>query len=824
MKKLPLFALSVSVSIVCWNADAEDLTLAMLPPTVAPQNLTLANGVSLASSRYAGIITPESETVRVIFDGVTETTLPAKISLDSVQFENNEQFKLFLKSAGISDKYLDKIVRQNTDGGFAHSELCKGARSECVVISKGIDFVIDYYNKAVRLFVAPELLEQSSGDVSWLTLNGGPGLINNLSAYYYNSFGRNSSSWYMRDQGVAGLGAGFVRYNLYHSDYKYNLDDLYYNRALGKSTKIQAGRLQNSTNFNPSSRQSLLSDIPTRGFRFGTAPEQADLSYGKKVFRFYSPASGTVEVRRRGELVYAMAVQAGYGDINLGNLPSGQYDALVQVKSSSGDIISSQNVLINNSGDFNNDFAWHFFAGQNEGDYGDLASGRQKILDAGFQLPVTGFSSAWFGWGRVEKNNIAGVGLTLKNEYLSASARAGSGSNDLHYYEFNAYLNHFSASWKRVHTGKGWGTRQVVNDDTTFSANYNVSFSSGMSASVGYSYSSGLISGESAYNDYYQNYLTESLHSGKSYYSVNRNIFASVYYNFGNGTTLYMNGNKSVGSENYSVSLGVSIPFGEHVRFSNVSNYSNGGQLTNNSTIDYSNRISDAWSQTLSAGTWLADSGYNAMTYNLSHNSNIVRGSGYIYATDKGQKQATVSADSTQVINGSGIYFTPSSLQDSAFVIRGRGADYDISVRNMTDNSTRYLDSATDFISVPAYQKIMVTSDTDSSGLVFADRQSKHSDVFAMVPGSSVVVNKETIKVNTVIMKLRNADGEFAVSASCQSDSCISVSRLSRGVFKIKYTGNHFTVRSRHEQCHADNMNHEKFISVTCQADKQGDE
>ncbi|EBU1124671.1 hypothetical protein CSK01_09180 [Salmonella enterica] len=822
MKKLTLIALSVSMA--CWNACAEDLTLAMISPTVVPQALTLANGESLASSRYAGIITPESETVRAVFDGVTEAGLSAKLSLDSVQFENNELFSEFLKNAGISDNYLEKILKQNSVGGFAHSESCKGARSECVVVSKGVDFVIDYYNKVVRLFVAPELLKKSSGDVSYLVLNGGPGLINNLSAYYYSSFGRNSPSYYLRDQGTGGLGAGFVRYNLYRSDYKYNLDDLYYNRAVGESNKILAGRVQNSGNFNPSSMQSLLSDIPTKGFRFGTAPEQVDHSYGKKVFRFYSPVNGTVEVRRRGEIVYVMAVQAGYGDINLGSLPSGQYNALVQVKSSSGDVISSQNVLINNSGAFDNNFAWHFFAGQSDGYYSDLASEKQKIIDAGFQLPVTDFSAAWFGGGRVEKNNIFGVGILLKNEYVSASARAGSGSNDLHYYELNAYLENLSASYKRVHTGKGWGKRRTESDNKNFSANYNVSLSSRMSASVGYTYSSGLISGFSSYDDYNQGLLAESLYPGKSYVNVNRSIFASVYYNFNNGSTLYMNGNKSVGSENYGVSLGMSIPLGERVRFSNVSNYSNGGKLTNNSTVDYSNKISEKWSQTISAGTYLADTRYSTMTYNLSHNSNILRGSGYIYATDKGQKQATVSADSTQIINGSGIYFTPSSLQDEAFVIRGPGADYDISVRNMTDNTTRYLDATTDFISVPAYSKIMVTSDTDSSALVFADRQSKHSDIFSMVPGSSVVTGKETIKVNTVIMKLRNADGEFAVSASCKSESCVSVSRLSRGVFKIKYTGNHFTVRSRNEQCHAHDLQNEKFISVSCENHKQGDE
>lgn len=820
MKKISLIALSVGM--VCWNTRAEDLTLAMVTPSDVPQVLTLANGDRLASSRYAGIITPESETVRVIFDGVSESDLSAEISLDSVRFENNEQFRAFLKSAGVRDNYLEKILQQNKNGGFVHSALCKGARSECVVISKGIDFVIDYYNRTVRLFVAPALLRQSSGDVSYLVLNGGPGLVNNLSAYYYDPFGRYEPSYYIRDQGVSGYGAGYIRYNLYRSDYKNTVDDLYYNHALGAGNKILIGRMQNSVNFNPSSMQSVMSDVSMTGLRLGTADEQVDHSFGKRVFRYYSPVNGNVEVRKKGELVYATATQAGYGEINLGNLPAGQYNALVQVKTASGDIISSQNVLINNSGAFNNNFAWHFFAGRSDSYYNDFVGEEQKIIDAGFQFPISTFSAAYLGGTIIENNTVFSSGAIFKNEYISVSAKAGMGNNNFHYYELNSYLDNLSVSWKKVSTGKEWGDQHMKNDNTTFSASYNIGLSSRLSASMGYTYSSGLIYDFLPDDSYKYDQPYEKRHSAPSYLSVSKSIFASVYYNFDNGSTLYMNANKDVGSENYGVSLGVSIPFGEHIRISSVSNYNNGGKLTNNSTVDYSSTLSDSWSQTISAGTYLADTGYNTMTYNLLHNSDVFRGSAYIYATDKGQRQVSLSADSTQVINGSGIYFAPSSWQDSAFITRARGADYDVSVRNMTDNITRYLDAGTGVISVPAYNKIMVTSDTDSSRFVFSDRQSKHTDMLSMVPGSSFVISGKTISTNTVIMTLRNAEGEYAVTASCTDDSCISVSRLNRGVFKVKYTGTGFTVRSGNAQCHADDVRNAKFISVSCGRHEQG--
>ncbi|EBH8950666.1 TcfC E-set like domain-containing protein [Salmonella enterica] len=814
MNKINLIAFAVG--IVCSKVFAEDVMLAMVTPPSTLPSITLANGNSLISSRYAGIITPESDNIRVVFDGVTEESLLAKISLDTVQFENNEHFITFLKNIGIKDSYIEKIINQNKKVGFVHSESCEGSRSECVVISKGIDFVIDYYNKIVRLFVSPELLKQSSGEKSYLVLNGGPGLVNNISGYYYNSFGRYEPSYYLRDSGVAGFGSGFIRYNYYQSDYTNSFDDFYFNHSLGEGNKFLIGKTQNNANFNPSSTQSLLSDIPVTGIRIGTADEQVDHSYGKQFFRFYSPINGTVEVRRRGEIIYATSARAGYGEINMGNLPSGQYNAIVQVKSSSGDIISSQNVLVNNTGSFSNDFSWHFFAGQNDSYYSDITTKKEKIIDAGLQFPVNAFSALYFGGGAIGNKNVVSSGISVKNEFSSISGKAGWGNDKFRQYELNGYLENLSVSYKKVSAGKTWGERSVNKDSTIFSASYNITLLSQLSASMGYMYSSGLVSKYTSDNEYNQMGYSKTSHPELTYVNVNKSVFSSIYYSFNNGTTLYLNGSKEVGAKNYGVSFGLSIPFGEHFRFNNISNYSNGRTLTNNSNIDYTDKISESWSQTVSAGTYLAEKSYNTMTYNLSHNSNVFRGSAYIYGTDKGQKQTTVSIDSSQVINSTGLYFIPSSWQGSAFVTRGKNSDYDISVRNMTDNSTRYLDKTNNIITVPSYNKIMIKSDTDSSNYVFSDRQSKQTDIISMVPGSSYVVNKKTIKTNSVIMKLKDVDGEFSVSASCQSDSCISVSRLSNGIFKVKYTGNNFSIRSGSAQCRTGNIKDEKFISVNC--------
>ncbi|WP_336285975.1 hypothetical protein [Citrobacter arsenatis] len=806
---------AIVISFICGGALAEDVELAMITPNALPTDLMLANGDNLAVSRYAGIITPRSGMVRLLFDGVTESRLNAKISLDTVQFQDQVQLKSFLKVAGIRDRYIEKIIAQNTNGGFVHSEECKGSRSECIVMSKGVDFVVDYYNDTVRVFVAPELLGQSNGEKSYLNLNGSAGIINNLSAYYYDSFGRYDSTYYLRDQGVAGIGAGFARYNIYRSDYQDNVDELYYSHALKADNKFLVGRTQSNGKFNPSSSQSLFSDVSVTGIRLGTADELVDRSYGKKTFTYYSPSNGILEVRKDNILVYAISTQAGFSELNLANLPYGQYNALVQIKSSSGAIISTQNVMVNNTEAFNSNFSWHFFGGRSGNYDNDFVGKDVNIFETGVQFPVTALSALYFGGARIDQNAVYSTGLRFTKEPVSFSLKMGTGSNGFRYYEVNSYIEQLSLSWKKTSTGRDWDDRNTKSDNTTLSAGYNFSVMSNLSASLGYMYSSSMMP-YYVYDDTYRPGVVPGFTYKNSTYS-SRSMYANVFYNLSGGSTIYLNSNKELNGDNYSVSLGFSIPLGEQFRFNSNSMFSNGGGLTNNSTVDYTSRLSDNWSQTVSAGTYLADDGYNSATYNISHGSNIFRGTGYYYATDNGHRQLTFSGESTQVISSSGVYFTPASWQDNAFIIRGKDADYDISVRNMNDNTTRYFDQDATLISVPAYNKLMVSSDTSGGDLIFENRLSRDSKNFALVPGSTVIVSGKTIKTRSVIVTLRNSNDQYGSSATCSGDQCILVSRLNQGVFRVKYTGNTFMLHSGGEECLVTDINDRKYVSITCQ-------
>lgn len=800
---------SLSVMLACGTCFAEEQTLTMLSPSDVSQELTLINGDRLLSSRYAAIITPVEDSITLTFEGVNETVLPAKLSLDSVQFSDDTQFVTFLKNAGVRERYIRQIVKQNETAGFAHSKECYGSRSECSVVSKGIDFVVDYYNQTVRMFVAPELLKQSVGEKSYLTLNGGVGLVNNISGYYYESFDKNKPTYYIRDQGNAGFSSGFLNYNLYRSDYESEVDDLNLTQALPAGNKITAGKVQSSSQFNSSSMLSVVSDISLTGVRIGNASELIDRSYGNRVHRYYSPASGTLEIIRNGQLIYAIATRAGYGELNLADLPSGQYNAIMQVKSSSGDVISSQNIIINNSGNFNTDFSWHLFAGGNSTGYNEYTDRKRMVADGGIQVPFNEVTAGYLGGARIYDNNIFSSGLIAKYGMLSVTAKAGAGNNGFRFYEINTVTDKVSTSYKRVKN-----ERNEKSDNRTFSLNYNLNISNALSLSAGYLYSSSSMPYYS-FGDDFHNIQDDDLSYRSTKYS-NKSLFANVFYNMSNGTFLYLNGNKQLDSDNYTVTLGVNIPLGGNVRFSNNSTYTQNKKITNNSTLDYSDKLSEYWGNALSLGAYLSDTKYNSLMYSISHHSDVMRGDGYIFATDAGSKVASLSANSTQVVNADGFFLTRDSWQNSAFITRSKSTDYDVSIRNMTDNSTRYFESGVDIISVPPYSKISVTSDTTSSNLIFADRRSRITDVFTLSPGSSARLDKEVMKSSSVIVTLRDSSEEFAASAKCISENCLSVSRLSKGVFRVKYYGDNFDIGTGTDICYVRDVNKDKYINATC--------
>lgn len=812
MYKYSLLALSIALSL--GSSVAADIDLAMQFPTHKDniRAVTFASGESLASSRYSNVIIPSAQSVKLIFEGAGEVILPAEFSLDTVQFKNDEAFSQFLKEIGIKANHIQTIIVQNDKMGFMHSDKCKGSRSTCMMESEGIDFVIDYYNSAVRLFVSPQLLQQSSGEKSILRLNGDASLVNNLSVYYYNNIHKQSSpSYYLREQGRLGGGNGYVDYNTYFSDAQSQVNTLSYTRALMTDNKIRVGREQSGANFNASSAQSLLSNTSATGVRIGTASELVDSSYGQKRFRYYSPSSGTLEVRRNGELVYAIATQAGYGDINLANLPVGQYNADIQIKSPTGDIVSTQTVPINNTSSFDRDFSYHVFVGKSQSE-NEITSADERLMDVGAQFPLTPLSAVYLGTTVMGDDKAASVGFNVKHDLLTFTGKAGVGNNQFRYYEANAYRDNLSLSYRKSQSGEGWRGRQEKNNNESFSVNYNLNITSNLSLSTGYTYSSNLI------NTYNNDYLSQVL--GQTHLvdtASTKSVFANLFYNFTNGSSFYLNGNKDLNQNNYSLSLGLSIPLSDNVHLSNTTYYDNSHQVRNSSTLNYRHNLTKTTSQTLSVGADIAKETSGSLSYGLSHYNTLLHGTGSVYLNNQGQKQLSFSGESTQVINSNGLNFVPYYSPDSAYVVRDKSANYDVSVRDLSDNSTRYFDADTPIMRVPTYHKLLISSNTEGSNQVFKDRYAKKTDMYTLVPGSSAVMAHKTFETNGVIVTVKKHNGEFAKSASCVSDDCISVSRLNNGVFKVKYTGAGFVMKADEEQCQVNPVSGQRFANVTCQ-------
>ncbi|EDN6746596.1 TcfC E-set like domain-containing protein [Salmonella enterica] len=800
--------IAIAVSVTCYSvASATGRPVA----SVSPVSLTLASGQSLAMSRYARILTPEKQKIQLIFDGVTEATLSADISLDTVKFTDETELARFFRVMGLEESEIKTLLAQNRQEGFPHSALCKGPRSECVISSDSVDFSIDYYNDTVRVFVNPKVLRHSDSEKTYLELNGGPGLMNNLSAYYDNTFHSDSANYFLRNEGVSGFRQGYLTYNMYKSDSLSRVDELAYTHALFADNKVSLGRMMSAANFNASSSLSLLSGNQLTGLRVGNASELIDRSYGKKTFRYYSPANGTLEVSKNGELVYAEPARAGYSDLNLASLPAGQYNALLRIKSPAGDVISTQTVLVNNTGSFDNSFSYHIFAGKNTYSQNYLFDSDKSIFDGGFQIPVTGYAGVFLGGTLVDNKKILGSGMNFKNESLSASMKYGIGEHDFRYAEFSVYVDSFSAYYRKNRFGEGWSKKRKEANDSSYTINYGNSLTQNISMNIGYTYSSTLI-------PYYYNDDDDFFSNEQRTTFRNRGVFSNIFYNFENGGSVFLGANKDLTTNRYDISLGISLPLGRNITLSSTAYYNSDQKLTDSSTVNYSQQLPGNWSHSLSASSYLGGEQYNSLGYSLSHSSNLLRGTGYYYKTDNGQSRVSLSGSSSQIISGNGINFISNSYssRDSGFIVRSRDAGYDVAVRDTSDNTTRYLDDKDSIVTIPAWHKLVISGNTEDSDYIFTDGSSRYTKTLALTPGASVNIDEKIVKISNIIATIKSKRNGYAERMSCADDACVSVTRLNKGVFRVKFTGEITTLKSDNDSCVVRIRSGSKFANITC--------
>lgn len=802
-----LISMGLSLNAV---ADERSMAIASL------NSLAFANGESIASSRYASIVSPGSEQVQLTFNGVNETYLDAELSIDTVKFKDNDSFASFLKESGVKSSDIKKIVEKNKTEGFVHSSSCKGRRSECVVTSEYVDFAIDYYDKVVRVFFAPEILEQESGENAYLSMNGGAGMVNNISVYYDGGINGNNPSYYLRDQGRSGFNSGFLTYNVYKSDYESQVDDLYFTHALLQKSKFSAGRMASASDFNSSSSQSLFSGTSLTGLRVGTASEYVDRSYGNRNFRYYSPGNGSVEVRKNGSIVYTASTVAGYNDLNLDGLPSGNYTAELLIRSASGEVVSRQAVIVNNVNGSVNEFSWHLFGGRSTDAYGYVPAEDKKVLEGGFQVPFLTNTAMFLGGGFVDTLGVASTGLNYAGELFSLTAKLGAGSDSLRYYEGSIFLGSVSLTYNKTMSGERWTEGQEgKRSDTSFTANYNTSLTDSFSLNGGYLYTDSksplILTGIDKDNNFFPDGDTSTSRFRS------RSVYANVFYTASNGVSVYSGMNKELSGSGYNVSIGFTIPlFSNKVSLSSSTYYTEGGKTSTTATADYTDSISEEWSQRVSASTYLADERYSSLGYTLSHNSKYMYGSGYYYQTDNGQKRYTLSGNSTQVLSGAGLDFVSSGQLNNAFISVDRDLAYDVSVKDMTTNTTTYLDGKKRIIPVSPYHKLKVTASTESGDYVLESGKSRETRTVVMVPGSSTNVSTKAVKVSSLIVTARSESGGYLSGATCDAENCISTGRLSSGVYRVKFMGDFTQIRAGNYSCRVNAVPGKRFYDVTC--------
>ncbi len=770
------------------------------PMTIAATNtatlamargMALASGELLAHSRYGKILTPSAMALTLVIPQLAEAQMEGALALDSVQIGDERAVIRFLRQAGLAPEYARQAATQLAQG-VNHDARCKGSRSQCVVNSDGMAVVIDYYARQVRLFFAPAWFIRDERQVEYLQSGSGRmALINHasLSANRYSS----GSSIYARDYGLLGLPGGYLKYDASANETRVDVSDFNYVFQRGW-LKAQLGAIGNGYDFNPSTQRSLFRNSQMSGAMVGNSAElrvrdRSDRSYG-----YYAPLPGVLEVWRDDKLLLRRSVTAGRGELSYQTLPSGIYQAQVQIKGLNDEIFSSQSLLIVNDGPALEGVSSHITAAHldRHGYYGN-----SWMSELGVTVPVgprlslsalgnyvSGDNGEWLGtlgadWrsGDITLSMLQTLG---NNGYLKSDAIATLYPLSLQFTQERYRQRNSRAidapaltltpedvlapatlpDYRRDNPGETLTRRSLL-------ANYSVSLTTNHSLQLGYQWFDERAQRSNNYN--------VTLFS-RLWWEIN--LTAGVNYTRRNL---------------WSANLGLSIPFGS-LQASSYYLQQNHGRWRSQNTLNYTQNLGEAWSVNAQAGQQFANNGpQSSLSFGGTYQGPIDARSQIYLASDQHGVTGSLDLQSHQVVSAQGISFHSASELGQNAILRlppQPTGEVQLALKDQASGHTRYYAQGEGrIVALPAYSRYQLEGRLIGSDRVFDNHQSHYRRQVDLLPGRMIDAGRPVFSVRNQAVLVRR-DGKAIDQLRCEGAGCINVRRVQEGLFILQLQQN----------------------------------
>lgn len=739
------------------------------------------------------------------------------LKLDKNDVESISKLREFLENNKISESYSEDIINTLLNGIHDRS-LCSGKIENCKLYPDSYEIVYNFNEQEVYLFVSPTILSltgSAGGGKYHEARSDENGLINSFDLYV-SSYENSDSSVSLNDDVIVGLPYGYFKsdFNLTNSDQGSELYEAAYHLDVD-AYAFKLGHFEYDPNVNSTDYLNNTSRTAQNSVVLGSSEKL--LIGGKasnKALTFYVPSSGFVKVYRDDRIIYQANVEAGQSNIAYTELPTGRYEARVDV-SVNGQVVNSQVFQVyNSSNDALNpgslDYA--LSTGALDETYFEYDESNVRSIDG------DAYGKALVNYQVTPSLQIgSGVMVTDAGSMFTVGGNFGLLSSGL---ALEAVHNQFEDA---SHTNANLGVdllslsyEQLDNEngDPLASHMYGYADYSRWSLSSNYNFSQG----RSLYAIYTRSKET-FLANNTSFVNVEReDDLVSIGYSTPAilDSRLNVNFDYSGIDDDKSISLLWSVPLSDSMEgiISATSDTESLEQfrtsvrkndLINNESFNSSLEVANTYSRN-------QEDLYQDLTVTADGSTNYGRFNGLAYVSSQDSNRGVnVGISSTQIVTTNDVHFTKSRSSSYALIdIEDIRNDGDISDeltekgyvtvnKNGKSNSKFIVYDNERVIPLNSYYEYDTNFDSESVNL-YNSGESKHT-VFSL-PGTVSYLSPKVSRVVSFVTSFNDISEEPITEITCKGEGCLEVNEMTDGVYRVTVLeGLNFELSSNEKQC-----------------------
>ncbi len=741
-------------------------------------------------------------------------------SFDTVKLDKDDslaiqQVKRYLTDNGIKQRLIPEIL-DSLMVGVQDKNLCQGKLQDCDLRPQSYQFVQNYNDRELYLFVSPTVLDLSgvASDADYHnSLSAENGLINSIDLYA-SKYSSQNESFSLNNRTVLGLPYGYLKsgFNANTGDDKFQLDELgYHLDTTAYSANI--GYFTRSANINSTNflnSYGYLSQISA------SIASSDDLVIGRgnstQIISFYSPKDAYMKVYRDEAIIYQRPVVAGQNQLSYSELPTGRYEVTLLIQENSGEDISRQNYQIYNA--TNDNLARGEFDFLISG--GVLQEGRFYSDDVSVDLENSAFAQGALAY-RLFGPLVLGVsGLTTEEGQMF------SGGAMFHWLELGLDSEVVYSRFDEAQHLKGYigfsglnaSYEQLDNEERDPLASFLYGYSEYSRFALNASYYLG--SGRLFYGNYSWNENTAlaMLSESQSYESASLG-FGSPFIV---GSSVNLNLDYSFETDATRFSLIWSVPLSNDISTSvGFSGVDSSLQQMNLSVRKDKLIESDAVNSSLELrDTYNRTPGdrYQEALLSLSGTTEAFRANLGAYASTNDRQGVTAGLSSTQVVTANGVYFTSQAASSYIVVDVDRSQnEEDSDVAFSSSQESGYFSLSRDgrgggrsviydsgaLIPLRDYAQYQASFDAESVDLYNSGESRKQ--LFSH-PGTVVTLAPKVSRVISFITAFNDLQELPVLDVLCEGDGCLSVTEVVEGVYRVSVLeGLNFQLLAKQSTC-----------------------